>query len=159
MRKEMIEANEFQKRLRQQRELELQREEQEFREQMMAKFAADHKLEQLNAQKRRIEMANYRREVEQLIAERRRQREAAIQAEIEAAAAAAEEEKKRLAIVEAERQRLLREHAPALAQFLPKGVLQSADDYRLVFGKEPTPTQTFGIKKREQLQSFDNVFR
>ena len=159
MRAEMIEANESIKALKAQRQLEEQREEQEFRQQMMDKFAADRRLEQLNAQRRRIEMANYRKEVDALIEERRRQREEAANAEDQAAKYAADQEAKRMEIVDAERKRLLLEHAPALAGYLPKGVLQTADDYKLLYGKAPDASTRFGIPRREGLQAFDHMFR
>lgn len=42
---------------------------------MMEKFANDDRLEQLNAQRRRMKMQEHRRAVEQLIDERRQRRE------------------------------------------------------------------------------------
>lgn len=65
----------------------------------------------------------------------------------------------RAQIVEAERQRLLREHAAALADYLPKGVVQTEADYKLLYHRDPGPETKFGIKKREQLQNFDLHFR
>ena len=41
--------------------------------QMMAKFAEDDRIEQLNAQKRRMKQLEHRRAVERLIQERREQ--------------------------------------------------------------------------------------
>jgi len=159
MRQQIIQTNEFQKKLKAQREMEMQREEQEFRHQMMERFAADRRIEQLNAQKRRMEMEQYRREVDGLVAERKRLQEQALAQELDDLERKRVEEEDRLKIVEAERQRLLREHAAALADYLPKGVLQSADDYRLLFGKDPAPGLSFGIKRRDQLQNFDFEFR
>ena len=43
---------------------------------MMAKFAEDDRIEQMNAQKRRMKQLEHRRAVEALIEERRRQYEA-----------------------------------------------------------------------------------
>ena len=48
-------------------------EEEEFRQQMMAKFAEDDRLELMNAQKRRMKQLEHRRAVEKLIEERRQQ--------------------------------------------------------------------------------------
>lgn len=51
-------------------------EEEAFRNMMMDKFAEDDRIEQMNAQKRRMKQLEHRREVEKLIEYRRRQREA-----------------------------------------------------------------------------------
>ena len=48
-------------------------EEEEFRQQMIAKFAEDDRLELMNAQKRRMKQLEHRRAVEKLIEERRQQ--------------------------------------------------------------------------------------
>ena len=46
-------------------------EEEEFRRQMMAKFAEDDRIELMNAQKRRMKQLEHRRAVEKLIQDRR----------------------------------------------------------------------------------------
>lgn len=51
-------------------------EEEAFRKMMMAKFAEDDRIEQMNSQKRRMKQLEHKREVEKLIEDRRRQREA-----------------------------------------------------------------------------------
>lgn len=51
-------------------------EEEAFRKMMLAKFAEDDRIEQMNAQKRRMKQLEHRREVEKLIEERRQQHEA-----------------------------------------------------------------------------------
>lgn len=51
-------------------------EEEAFRKMMMAKFAEDDRIEQMNAQKRRMKQLEHKREVEKLIEDRRRQHEA-----------------------------------------------------------------------------------
>lgn len=51
-------------------------EEEAFRKIMMAKFAEDDRIEQMNAQKRRMKQLEHKREVEKLIEDRRQQREA-----------------------------------------------------------------------------------
>lgn len=61
------------KQMRRQAEKE---EEETFSKMMMAKFAEDDRLEQMNAQKRRMKQLEHKREVEKLIEYRRRQREA-----------------------------------------------------------------------------------
>lgn len=103
-------------------------EEEEFRRAMMDKFALDDKLEQMNAQKRRMRQLEHKKAVEALIDERRtrfqfekdqQRKEAEVSRTVEAA---------RLAVIEEERQRLLREHAHRLLGFLPKGVLRDQGD-------------------------------
>lgn len=45
--------------------------EEEFRQRMMEKFAKDDRIEQMNAQRRRIKMAEHRRETKRLLEEKR----------------------------------------------------------------------------------------
>ncbi len=61
------------KELRKQAEKE---EEEAFRKMMLAKFAEDDRIEQMNDRKRRMKQLEHKREVEKLIEDRRRQREA-----------------------------------------------------------------------------------
>lgn len=61
------------KEMRRQEERE---EEEAFRQKMMDKFAEDDRIEQMNAQRRRMKQLEHRREVEKLIEDRRRQRKA-----------------------------------------------------------------------------------
>lgn len=158
---DMLEANEFQKRLKHQRAMDQQREEEEFRETMMSKFAADKSLERMNAQRRRQEMNDYRKEVDKMVEDRRRMYHEAAQAELSQAQKLGEEEASRMEVVERERQRLLKEHAHALNDFLPKGVVQSDKDYMLLFGRQPPDhaTDRLGTKQREKLSNFDKGFR
>ena len=58
----------YYKELRRQAELE---EEEEFKRQMLAKFAEDDRIEQMNAQKRRIKQQEHKRAVEKLLEDRR----------------------------------------------------------------------------------------
>lgn len=51
-------------------------EEEAFRRAMMAKFAEDDRIEQMNAQKRRMKQLEHKREVEKLMEDRRRRRQA-----------------------------------------------------------------------------------
>lgn len=102
-------------------------EEEAFRKIMLAKFAEDDRIEQMNAQKRRMKQLEHRREVEKLIDERRRQHEA--DKELEAKEKALEEEREalRMKIIEEERQKLLKRHATQLLGYLPKGVFRTDD--------------------------------
>lgn len=51
-------------------------EEDRYRRAMMAKFAEDDRLDQMNAQRRRMKQLEHKREVERLIEDRRRQHQA-----------------------------------------------------------------------------------
>lgn len=51
----------------------MQEEEEAFRQQMLAKLAEDDRIEQMNAQKRRMKQLEHKRAVEKLIEDRRRQ--------------------------------------------------------------------------------------
>lgn len=51
----------------------LQEEEETFRQKMLAKFAEDDRIEQMNAQKRRMKQLEHRKAVEKLIEERHKQ--------------------------------------------------------------------------------------
>ncbi|CAL1604068.1 unnamed protein product [Knipowitschia caucasica] len=102
-------------------------EEEAFRKIMLVKFAEDDRIEQMNAQKRRMKQLEHKREVEKLIEERRRQHEA--DKEFVAKEQALEEEREalRMKIIEEERQKLLKRHAKQLLGYLPKGLLRVDD--------------------------------
>ena len=87
---------------------------------MMAKFAEDDRIEQMNAQKRRMKQLEHKRAVEDLIEDRRSQFAADREQEL---AGRREEERMeafRKQIIEEERQKLLSEHAMRLLGYLPK---------------------------------------
>ena len=86
----------------------------------MEKYAADEKLEQMNAQKRRMRQLEHRKAVDKLIEDKRQQREREANEEIVWDKHQAELEAFRLHVVEQERQRLLREQAAKLVGYLPK---------------------------------------
>ncbi|XP_076818490.1 meiosis-specific nuclear structural protein 1-like [Clavelina lepadiformis] len=108
-----------------------QMEEEEFRKQMLAKFAEDDRIEQMNAQKRRMKQLEHKRAVEALLADRRRQFESDKQREIDELRDEEQMQAMRRQIIEEERQRLLKEHATKLLGYLPKGVLTSDRDLAL----------------------------
>ena len=116
------------KKVRQQAE---QQEEDEFRRQMLAKFAEDDRLEQMNAQKRRMGQLQHKRAVEQLIEDRRKQFEADRQREIDSMREEERLQQVRRQIIEEERKKLLKQHANKLLGYLPKGVLTSDRDLEM----------------------------
>lgn len=73
-------AREYQLRLKEEKLKEEQRMEEEFKRKLLQKFAEDERLEQMNAQRRRMRELEHKREVERLWQEKlaiyRQQREA-----------------------------------------------------------------------------------
>jgi hypothetical protein len=118
----MLAANAEQMRLKQLVKEKEMAEEQKFRQVMMEKFAQDDRIDQLNRQKRLQLKQEHARKVQELIEDKRRLREEDLEREkfIDQQAKVAEEERK--ALVAEERERLLREHADILQEFLPRGV-------------------------------------
>eukprot|EP01137_Pigoraptor_chileana_P011149 Opistho-2@61577 len=126
------EAHQYQMQIKRQRTQAEADEEEEFRKKMMQKFSEDERLEQMNAQKRRMREAEHRRAIEQLLEERRARRRAEDDERDRESQDRAAMEQNFRKIVEEERQRLLREHANKLAAFLPKGVLRDEKDLALL---------------------------
>lgn len=87
---------------------------------MLAKFADDDRIEQMNAQKRRMKQLEHRRAVETLIEDRRKQFEAEKAAEMDEMEQERQRQAMRQQIIEEERQKLLKEHAEKLLGFMPK---------------------------------------
>ncbi|GLC44575.1 hypothetical protein PLESTB_001320800 [Pleodorina starrii] len=126
-RAEMVRANQYQMKLKEEREAAFRAEEEAFKQSMLAKFAEDDRLEQMNAQKRRMRLAEHQREVQRLIDEKRQAFEdAKAREEAEEAAKRAEDERLR-GLVEEERKKLLRE-AAELQDYLPRGVMRDQGD-------------------------------
>ncbi|KAI7842034.1 hypothetical protein COHA_004235 [Chlorella ohadii] len=125
MRHEMLAANQLQLQLKAERRAAEKAREDDFRRRMLARLEEEDRLEQMNAQKQRAKQAAHMREVERLLAFRRQLYQAMREAEEVEEARQAEEEARQAAIVEAERQRLLREAAAQLPRdCLPKGVFK-----------------------------------
>lgn len=124
---DMKRANEEQKRLKELREQQYQAEEEEYRRQLMAKFAEEDRIEQMNAQKRRMRLLEHQRAVQGMIEDKRRMyMEQKARDEADIAAQRLEDERK-LALVEQERRKLLAE-AAELRDYLPRGVLRDQND-------------------------------
>merc|ERR1719253_1009984 len=100
----------------------------------MAKFAEDDRLEQMNEQKRRMKVEAHKREAQRTIDLRRQMYEQTRQAEREEGAHLRAEEDERQLVIQEERQRLLREHAGDLRDFLPKGTFAKKQEFDIVFG-------------------------
>ncbi|XP_030760355.1 meiosis-specific nuclear structural protein 1 [Sitophilus oryzae] len=98
-----------------------------FKEEILAKLAEDHKLEQMSEQKRRMKMLQLRRDVEDTMNERRQRRAE----ELELINKIREQEQKELEdrrkIIEEERLAMLKEHVNNVIGYLPKGLLRPDD--------------------------------
>jgi len=122
-----------QRELVEQRSEERRLEEEKTRAELMRKFAEDDRIEQLNDQKRRMKIQEHKREANRLMQLRKEMYDQARDEERREQDNMQDDEVQRQVIVEAERQKLLREHASQLRNFLPKGTLEHADDIKLLF--------------------------
>ena len=94
--------------------------EEEFRRRMMEKFAEDDRIEQMNAQKKRMKELEHKREIERLWQEKLQLYRVQREMEIQERRIAEEEEARKQSIIEMEKERLLREHGEILGQYHPK---------------------------------------
>ena len=94
--------------------------EDDFKRKLAQKFADDERLEQMNAQKRRMRELEHKREIERLWQEKLAIYRAQREMELEEKRIKEEEERRKAIIVEVERERLLREHGAILQQYHPK---------------------------------------
>ena len=123
----MLEANEYQKQLKQVKREEEADEKLHFRQRMMEKFAEDDRIDQMKLAERNRKRAEHNREVQKLVEQRQQQAEEEREREKEALRRDEEKEDERRRIIQEERVRLLREHAAKLKEYLPKGVLTEED--------------------------------
>ncbi len=84
--------------------------EDEFKKKLMQKFADDERLEQMNAQKRRMREQEHKREIERLWQEKLAIYRAQREMELEERRAKEEDERRKALIIEQEKERLIREH-------------------------------------------------
>lgn len=94
--------------------------EDEFKKKLAQKFADDEKLEQMNAQKRRMRELEHKREIERLWQEKLAIYRAQREMELEEKRYQEQQERQKALIVEQEKERLLREHGQILQQYHPK---------------------------------------
>ena len=120
MKVSLAKSFEEQKRLKDQIKKDEEKMEQEFKKIMFTKFAEDERLEQMNAQKRRMKELEYKKEIERLWQEKlavfrnQREEELAEKANVE------EEILRKEEVVKSEKERLLRENADLLEKYFPK---------------------------------------
>merc|ERR1719310_408374 len=125
-------ANEYQRQLKAIKREEEKAEEELFRKAMLEKFAEDDRLDQMNAQKRRMRQLEHRREIERLLEVRREKYEQERAGELQEQLDAERVEQIRQQIIEEERKRMLAAHAANLGlKHLPKGVLSTEADMGL----------------------------
>ena len=86
----------------------------------MQKFAEDERLEQMNAQKRRMRELEHKREIENLWQEKLAVYRAQREMELEEKRVKEEDDKRKLMVIEMEKERILREHGMVLNQYHPK---------------------------------------
>lgn len=106
--------------LKAERQAEERRMEEEFKIKMAQKFAEDERLEQMNAQKRRMRELQHKRDIENLWQEKLAVYRVQREQEWEERRQKDSEEQAKRDIIAAEKERLLREHAEILTQFNPK---------------------------------------
>jgi len=111
-------------------------EEDTFRQHMLAKFAHDDRIEQLNADARRRKQMEHRRAVEQLIDERKQCFDTQRQEEVQEHQEQLAREQQIKDIIEEERVRLLQEHASKLRGHMPKGVFRNSKDLDKITDEE-----------------------
>lgn len=133
-REEMKRASILQAQIMEKKKAEAQVEEERIRDILMAKFAEDDRLEQMHEQKRRMKVEAHKREANRLLQMRNEAYTAHKQAQRDDENRLRNEEDGRQDIINAERIRLLKEHAIPLRNFLPKSTLADMDDYNFVFG-------------------------
>lgn len=118
-------------------------EEERIREVLLAKFAEDDRIEQMNEQKRRMRVETHKREAQRLLELRRQAFEQARAQERGSMNYLKDEDAHRQAIIEEERRRLLKEFAGPLRDFLPKGTFETKEDYLMVFPEAVNDMEMF----------------
>jgi len=132
---EMRRASELQAQQRDLKRAKFLEEEAKMRDILLAKFAEDDRIEQLAEHKRRMKVEAHKREAARLIEMRREAYLAQREAERDEELRLRDGESDRQAIISEERERLLKEHAIPLRDFLPKGTLATKEDYDYVFSQ------------------------
>merc|ERR1719440_1021667 len=115
---------------------EMRAEDDRLRDILLKKFAEDERVEQMNDQKRRLRVEAHKREAQRLIDLRKaaftqmRDEERAFEQKKR------DDEASRQTVIEEERRQLIKDFAIPLKDFLPKGTLQTADDFDLIFRQD-----------------------
>merc|ERR1712178_679178 len=91
----------------------------QYRKQMMEKLAEDDRIEQMNAQKRRMKQLDHKRAVEKLLEDRLARFEAERERELVERKLEVEEAQKRAKLIEEERKKLIEKKAHNLLGYIP----------------------------------------
>ncbi|XP_063269010.1 LOW QUALITY PROTEIN: meiosis-specific nuclear structural protein 1 [Prinia subflava] len=110
----------------------MREEEEALRQQILAKLAEDDRVEQLNAQKRRMKQLEHKKAVEKILEDRRKQCIAEKERELQERELEKRRQESIRAIIEEERQKLLKEHAWKLLGYLPRGILKDENDINML---------------------------
>lgn len=127
-REELMRVHQLQTQMKLERQAAEQAQENLYRAQIMAKFAEDDRIEQMNAQKRRMKQLEHKKAVEELIRIRREKKEESHKQAIAERQREVQEARIKAQIIEEERQVILQQHADQLLGYLPKGVIRNQKD-------------------------------
>ena len=130
--KEMIDANEYQKKIKAEVRAKEMEEEMILRKKMLDKFERDEEIERRNVQRRLDAKRDYVAEIENQRLVKKNMYYAEVAREKEELKQQEEEEKFRRQVVAEARRRLLEEHAANLHGFLPKGVVKNKEEYEIL---------------------------
>lgn len=131
-RQEMLQANDYQMHLKAQRRQKEMEEEEEYRRRMFAKFAEDERKEKEGEERRQANQRAFHKEVEDLAQLKRGMYEEQKARELAEYMEFQEQERQRQEVIEQERQRMLKEYAVKLMDYLPKGTLSKPEDLDLL---------------------------
>lgn len=93
----------------------------------MKVLAEKDKLDQLSNERRRQKMMEHRKEIQELLEQRKNNRVEEVAGKLRAREMDEREEQRREELIEEERIKMLKEHAAALIGFLPRGILRESD--------------------------------
>lgn len=133
-RREMMEANEAQKRHKVEMRAKAMEEEQRLVRRMMEKFKEDERKEKMEELERHQAKLRHKMTILDQLEEKRKKYEIMRARDEKTTRAVKQEELYRDRVIEEARKRLLVQHAAALKDFLPKGVFQKRSDLDIVGG-------------------------
>lgn len=93
----------------------------------MKVLAEKDKLDQLSNERRRQKMMEHRKEIQELLEQRKNNRVEEVAGKLRAREMDEREEQRREELIEEERIKMLKEHAAALIGFLPRGIFRESD--------------------------------
>lgn len=124
---DLREANILANQFRNERLIKEKNEEEAWKQKMMEKFAEDDKIEQMNAQKRRMKKEEHKRCVAELLQQRKDKKAEEKERELDITMNMAREQEKHRALLEEEKKRILSQHLEKLRGHIPRGIISQAD--------------------------------